>query len=65
MLGSPLIIVFSNILPTRHFTLEVSDGLEAGGHSLGLLFALCTVFQTQHEAASPGLSPGHQDKWLT
>lgn len=32
--------------------------LKAGGHSLELLFGLCTVFQTQHEAASPGLSPG-------
>lgn len=32
--------------------------LKAGGHSLGLLFGLYTVFQTQHEAASPGLSPG-------
>lgn len=28
---------------------------------LGLLFGLCSVFHTQHEAASPGLSPGHQD----
>lgn len=39
--------------------------LKAGGHSLELLFGLCTVFQTQHEAASPGLSPGHQDRGLT